>query len=119
MISRFISTFIANAIAFLVSAQFITGFTINFEPISFGLLILVFTLINLLIRPIVKLVLTPFIIVTLGLFNLVIGAGFLYIIDIYSKNISISSISALIYGTLIIAFVNLLLQTKSKKPGQF
>lgn len=119
MVRRFIATFIANAIAFFLAGYFITNFTINFDLESFALLILVFTVINLLIRPIVKFVLTPFIIVTLGLFNLVITGGFLYIIDIYSENITISSTTALIYGTLIITIVNLVLHTRSSKPTQF
>lgn len=119
MVSRFLTTFIANAIAFAAAAYFITNFTLNFELTSFLLLVLVFTLINLIIRPIVKFVLTPFIIVTLGLFNLVITGGFLYIIDIYSENINISTTTALIYGTLIVTLVNLLLQTNRHESEQF
>ena len=112
MLSRLIGLLIANAVAFLGSAYIIPNFDINLNNITaFVALIVIFSAIQLILRPFIKLILTPLIIITLGLFNLVITGGILYVVDKYSENISINGLMPLIYGTLIITAVNMLFGT--------
>ena len=72
-------------------------------------------LINWYVKPIVSWILTPVIILTLGLFTLVINAGMLYLLDILSENVTITTTESLLYGTLLIAGINLLLNFSAKK----
>ena len=103
---------IANTIAFLGAAYLVPNFDINLNNLgAFVALVIIFSVIQLLLRPFIKLVLSPLILVTLGLFNLVITGGILFIVDKYSENISINGLMPLIYGTLIITAVNMLLGT--------
>jgi uncharacterized membrane protein YvlD (DUF360 family) len=59
----------------------------------------------------------PIIILTLGLFNLVINAGLLYIVDKYSQNLTITGLPALAYGTIIITIVNVITHQLLKTSG--
>ncbi len=110
MLSKAIITFISYAAGFLAAAYLIEGFDLTFTLPSFLALIAVFTLIHLIIRPLIKLVLSPLILITFGLFNLVITAALLYIVDIYSAHISITGLTPLIYSTVVITIISLMFQ---------
>ena len=93
----------------MAAAQFVPGFSISSNIENLLIITAVFTFINLLIKPILKLVFSPFIFLSLGLFSLVINAIILKLLDIWSINVTISGIQALVYATLLITAVNLLL----------
>ena len=115
MIRRVITAFISNALGLLAAGYFVNGFivgnnslTLSQNLIPFAALVAIFTFVTLIIRPLIKLVLSPLIILTLGLFNLVINGALLYIVDKYSDNITINGLPALLYGTLIITVINII-----------
>lgn len=108
-LSKIIFHFLVNLIALMAAAQFVPGFSMNSNIESILILTAIFTFINLLLKPILKLVFSPFIFLSLGLFSLVINAIILKLLDIWSINVTISGIQALIYSTLLITAVNLLL----------
>lgn len=120
-LSRIIFYFLVNLIALIAAAQFVPGFSMNSNIESLLILTGIFTIINLLIKPVLKLVFSPFIFLSLGLFSLVINAIILKLLDIWSVNVTISGIQALIYSTLLITAVNLLLtfvaKSSFKKEG--
>lgn len=109
MFSRILLTFIANAIAFLAAGYFLPNFEITGSIPDFAIVIGILTLINLIVRPIIRLVLSPLILLTLGLFNIVINGFILYIIDFYFGNITIDGLVTLLYATIILTIVNVLL----------
>ncbi|MBU4348364.1 phage holin family protein [Patescibacteria group bacterium] len=113
-LSRIIFFFLVNLIGLIVASYFIEGFSVvpNFENLL--ILTCIFTVINILIKPILKFVFSPFIILTMGLFSLVINATMLKLLDIWSISITISGIQALIYATLIITIINLSLTFVAK-----
>ncbi|MEK7478551.1 MAG: phage holin family protein [Patescibacteria group bacterium] len=113
-LSRIIFYFLVNLIALIAAAQFVPGFSMNSNIESLLILTGIFTIINFLIKPVLKLVFSPFIFLSLGLFSLVINAIILKLLDIWSVNIAISGIQALIYSTLLITAVNLLLTFVAK-----
>ena len=110
MIRKVITALASNALGLLGAGYFVAGFNINTSDlVAFGALIGVFTVVTLIIRPLIKLVLSPIIILTFGLFNLVITAGLLLIVDNYSAHLTISGLPALLYGTLIITIINVII----------
>ena len=113
-LSRIIFYFLVNLIALIGAAQFVSGFSMNSNIESLLILTGVFTVINFLIKPVLKLIFSPFIFLSLGLFSLVINAIILKLLDIWSVNVTISGIQALIYSTLLITAVNLLLTFVAK-----
>jgi putative membrane protein len=114
LISRLIFSFFSNLIALILAGQLIAGFEISADFVNLLIAAGVFTIINLYIRPLVKFFLSPLVILTLGLFSLVINAGMLYLLDILSENVTITGIEALAYGTLLITIVNILLNFSAK-----
>lgn len=118
MLSKIIITFLSYALGLWAASYFVEGFVVNFEPTSFALLVSLFTIVHLIIRPLIKLVLSPLIIITLGLFNIVITAALLYIIDIYSVNISITGLSALIYGAVVVTVLSIVCNAFGHKSSQ-
>ncbi len=64
-------------------------------------------LFNLLIKPIVRILTLPINILTLGLFNIVINAGMLWIVDLIIKELEIEGFWGYVWGTLVISIINI------------
>lgn len=116
MITHLIAAIIGNGAALLAAGYFVHGFDLNIgtDWQAFAALVGVLTVLSLVIKPLLRLFLGPIIILTLGLFNLVISAGILYVVDKYSENLSITGLPALVYGTIIITIVNIVIHSLLK-----
>ncbi len=114
-ISRLIFYFFINFIALLAAAYFIKEFKVAPDLASFSLIAGVFTLINIFIRPILKLILSPIIVLTFGFGIILVNALTLYLLDIISTDITITGLSVIIYATLIISIINILISFSAKK----
>lgn len=79
--SRLLISWVINAVALAAAAYLVPGITIMGEPpwVTVALTALVFGLVNTLIRPLLKLLTCPLIILTLGLFTLVINGLMLWL----------------------------------------
>ena len=75
----------------------------NYLAAGLGLAVLNFTL-----RPLIKFISAPLILITLGLFIIVINALMLWITDYVFNFMTIETTAALILSTILIGFVNLL-----------
>jgi|CXWL01.1.fsa_nt_gi putative membrane protein len=97
---------IANAAALLLAAHLVPG--VHWTGSWLGLLLagIVLGLINLIVRPIVKLLSLPFIIITLGLFYLVINALMLFLAAGLLSDLRVDGWLAAIAGGFLIALVN-------------
>jgi putative membrane protein len=111
---RIIFAFFSNLIALILAGNLIAGFAISGNFVNVLIAAAIFMLLNIYVRPLVKLILSPAVILTLGLFTLVINAGMLYLLDILSENVTITGTEPLIYGTLLITGVNFLLNFSAK-----
>lgn len=67
---------------------------------------IILALLNLIIRPIVKVLTLPINILTLGLFSLIINAAMLWIVDHFVKGFSVSGFWGYFLGSLAISIVN-------------
>jgi len=114
LLAKLILAFGANILALLAAVYFIDGVTVSRDPKGFLTVALLLTLVNLVIRPIAKMIFSPLILITLGLFTIVINAGILYIVDIYLPEIAIIGLIPLILTTLIISAVNVLAKLIAK-----
>ena len=64
-------------------------------------------LINLLIKPIVKILSIPINILTLGLFNIIINAGMLWIVDLVIKGLEVDGFWGYVWGSLVISIISI------------
>lgn len=115
LISKLVFSFFSNVIALAVAVYFISGFKITMEAKNFLMVAGAFTLINLFIRPILKLLFGPVILITFGLGTIVVNAALLWLLDFMSNDVTIIGLTPLIYATIVIGAVNLILALSAKK----
>ncbi|OGY99861.1 MAG: hypothetical protein A2945_02615 [Candidatus Liptonbacteria bacterium RIFCSPLOWO2_01_FULL_52_25] len=115
LIARILVAIAANAIALWVAAAYIPGFSLTNDPKQLVKIALIFTLLNFILKPILKLVLGPMIVLTLGLGLVLVNAGILYVLDKISAGLTIQNVPALIYATLLIGAINFVFHLVEKK----
>lgn len=110
LISRIIIIFVINLIGLALAAYFVNGFSLSSDPVTYLKVAAIFTVLNLFIRPILKLLLSPLVLITFGLGILVVNALVLYLLyRVYPIGVSIdmsAGLYPLVYATLIISAVH-------------
>ena len=71
-----------------------------------GLLLGIF---NLLIKPIIKVLSLPINILTLGLFNIIINAGILWVVDLIIKGMEVEGFWGYIWSSLVISILSIVI----------
>jgi putative membrane protein len=104
---------IGNAFALWIANLYVPGFVANTNLVSLILLALVLAILNFLLKPVLTLILGPIIVLTLGLGVLVVNGLILWLLPIIAAHlaflqgsISIQTIPALIFSTVIVSVVN-------------
>src|SRR4051812_27630451 len=103
---RLLVRFASNAVALYVAAWALPGVTYGHQWWSLLIAAGVFTLVNMWIKPVVKLLSLPFIILTLGLFLFLVNILMLYITDWVVKDFEIRSFGAAALAAIIVSVVN-------------
>lgn len=83
LILRIIFALLSNLTALLAAAYFIKEFEITGGFKEILIIAAVFTLINLFIKPILKLIFSPIIFITFGLGIIFVNAAVLYLLDFF------------------------------------
>ncbi len=110
MIRKFILRWLVNFLGLWAAAELMTG-SINYNDKIRVLVIaaLLFSVVNGVIRPLVVLLSLPAIVLTLGLFTLVINAFMLYLVTKIYPTFHLRSFWTAVVATVIIWVVNYLL----------
>ena len=97
---------VLNGVALLIAARLVPG--IHYQGSLLYLLIagLVLGLINLIVKPIVSALSCPLILLTLGLFYLVINGLMLWLADYFLEGLQVDGFVPAILGGLVIAIFN-------------
>lgn len=99
-----------NAVAIWAAAEIVSGVTLDMDRIgAVAVVALVFGLVNALLKPIVKLLSFPFIILTLGLFTLVINAALFGVTAWLTDALAVNGFLPALFGSLIVSVVSWLL----------
>jgi putative membrane protein len=104
---KFIAKIILNGIALYVAARYLDGFTLTGGFATLAIASLVLTVLNIFIRPILKLVTLPLVWLTFGLFNIVINMAILWVADQLLTQLTIADIPTLFWTSIIIALANI------------
>ncbi|MFD4294321.1 phage holin family protein [Rhodococcus sp. NPDC058505] len=114
----FLVRLVINAIAIWLASEWVSGIDIATKDdvsqvVVIAFIALVFTVVNAFVKPIVQLLSLPLLILTLGLFTLVINALMLlltaWITESTSLGISVDGFWTAVWGALIISVVNFVL----------
>jgi putative membrane protein len=110
LLRRLLYMWIFNVVALVATTQLVAG--IDFDE-DFGTLILtalVFAAVNLLLKPAVRLLALPVVMVTLGIALFFVNILMLYITDWIVAGFTIDSLGAAFWATIVIWGVNWVLQ---------
>jgi len=105
---------VLNGVAVLIAAYLVPGISYHGSLLYLLLVGLVIGLINLVVKPIVTFFSFPLIVVTLGLFYLVINGLMLYLAAWLLQGLEVQGCGAAILGGLVIAIVNWLVRAFTK-----
>lgn len=111
----FIIRIILNSVALYLADYFIDGITFKEGFLNLVLAGLILALINLILKPILKLLAAPLIVLTLGLFTIIINMGLFWLVDYFLDELTINGIWPLFWGTIIISIANLLASAVTKR----
>jgi putative membrane protein len=108
-LAQIVATWVLNSIAILVANWLIDGihFTDQLRVVVAGA---VFGLVNWLVKPIVKLLALPLIVITLGIALFFVNLLMLYITSWVMSGFDIDNFRAAVGGTIVIWLVNAVLQ---------
>lgn len=115
MIRRLLAKILVNALALWLADYLLIGFAVTGGSKGYLIAGVVLGVLNILIRPILKLITLPLILLTLGMFTVVINAVLLGVAANITGLIEISGVWSLLLATLIISTVNIFLDGLSKK----
>jgi putative membrane protein len=121
MVRKFLLRWLVNFLGLWAAAELMTG-SINYNDQLRVLVVaaLIFSLVNAIIRPVVVLLSLPAIVLTLGLFTLIINAFMLYLVTKIYPSFQLRSFWTAVVATVIIWIVNYLLtellEPKHEKP---
>ncbi len=96
----------ANILALYLAHLWVAGFAVNGGWVGYIIAGVVLGLLNLIVKPILKTITFPLIIISLGLFLIVINAIVLWLATQFSGYVVVSDLVALLWATLIVAVVN-------------
>jgi len=112
---KFLVQILTNALAIFLADYLVPGFIFEGDILTLLIAGVILGLINIFIRPIVRLISTPFIALSLGLFIIVINIGLLWLLEYLVLELTITGIWAYFWGVLIISTVNIVFGRKKKE----
>jgi len=108
---KFLVRLLVNALGLYIAARIVSGIELGDQVLVVLGVALVFGLVNALIRPLLKLLTCPLIILTLGLFTLVINAAMLLLTSALSRAVGLTFVVEgfwpAFWGALVISVVSL------------
>jgi len=110
----FIVRILGNSLAIYAATYLVPGFIINGGIKEYLLAGVLLGILNFAIRPILKVISMPLIILTLGLWTIVINALMLWTVDYAFDFVVVQDLTALVWAVIIISIVNLLVSATSK-----
>jgi putative membrane protein len=118
----FLVRLLVNAAALWVATQVVPGVSFDGGPLPMLGVALVFGVLNASLRPLAKILTFPLIIVTLGIFALVINGLMLWLTSALSSTLGlgfhVSGFWAAFWGALVVSLVSLLLSMLIREPAR-
>ena len=112
---KFIIQILVNALAIFLADYLVPGFIFEGDILAFLVAGLVLGLINFFVRPIVRFISTPLIVLSLGLFLIVINIVLLWLLEYFVPELTITGFWAYFWGVFIISGINMMFGTGKKK----
>lgn len=105
---------LGNSLALYTAYWLVPGFDFSGGWKEFLLAGVVLGLLNMIVKPILKFISFPVIILTLGLFTIVINALILWLVDYIFDFVQIGDIVNLVWATIVVGIVNMIISALTK-----
>lgn len=102
---KILGALVANFLSFYILDMIFENIYFS-KPSAFIAMAIIFSLVNLTIKPILKVLSLPITIVTLGLFSLVVNAVVLEIAFHFVRSASIGSFGTAFWASIVLSFIN-------------
>ncbi|HSX14639.1 MAG TPA: phage holin family protein [Candidatus Saccharimonadales bacterium] len=109
MLKQFLLRWLVNFLGLWIAANLVTGITYGDKVRYLVFAALIFSIVNALIRPLVIILALPAIVLTLGLFTLVVNTLMLYLVTVFYHPFHVNSFWAGLLAVIVIWLVNYLL----------
>ncbi len=106
---------LVNILIFMLATRVVPGFVMAAGFGEMLIIALIFTGLNYVLKPVLKLLLGPIIILTLGLGLILVNMAVLFILDNLLNSLTIENTLALVYSSILIGFLNFLLHLVFRK----
>ena len=106
---NFVIRLLVNALALWVAAWLVDGITLSGAYGDVLVVALVFGILNALLKPILLFFSLPFLVLTLGLFALVVNGVLLMVTARLTEHLTVSGLGAAILGSIVISLVTMVL----------
>ncbi len=113
---RLIYTILTNALALFAVSISLTGFTFEGGWVAPLIAAVILTLLNMLVKPVLKLLSFPLVFISAGLFLIIINAGILYltqeilrVMDIQGVSMNIDNLLTYLLSAIIFGIANWLI----------
>ncbi len=110
----FLIRILGNSLAIYVATYLVPGFVINGGIREFLLAGVLLGILNFAIKPILKVISMPLIILTLGLWTIVINALMLWTVDYVFDFVTVRDLTALVWAAIMISIVNIFISATTK-----
>lgn len=111
---NFIIRILANSIAILIAVYFVPGIIFKGDMIDLVTTGFILALANSIIKPILRFITGPLIVLTMGLFTIIINILILWLVTILIPNLVIVGFWAYFWGVVIISILNAITSTFAK-----
>ncbi len=108
---RLILKLLINALGLWVAGELVSGIDLEGDFWTIVLVALIFGLVNTFIKPVLKILSFPIIIISLGLFTLVINAAMLGLTAAITDAMAIADFWSAVLGAIIISVISAVLNT--------
>ncbi|HTR68867.1 MAG TPA: phage holin family protein [Mycobacteriales bacterium] len=103
MVRRLLLRIVVLAVIIALVAAIVQGIHVHGGVLAYLWIAVIFSAINLILGPIARLISLPLVVLTLGLFLLVVNAALLGLTALLSSHLDIDSFGAAIVGALLIS----------------
>ncbi len=112
---RFIIQIFVNALGIFLADYLISGIVFKGDILTLVIAGLLLGLINFFVRPILKLISAPLILLSLGFFTILINMGLLWLLEYFVSELTITGVWSYFWGVLIISLINIFFGTGKRK----
>ncbi len=110
----FIIRILGNSLALYVANLLVPGFVVSGSWKEYLIAGAFLGILNLIVKPVLKAISMPLIILTLGLFTLVINGLLLWTVAYIFDFMSVNSLTTLLYAAVIVSIINIFVSRTTK-----